>query len=124
MPGHEKWFLYAVSDLKAAKILFQEDQIYPSAFFLCQQSAEKALKTFLTFKQQSFRKTHDLALLLNLCIKVDPSFTQLEHETEGLNAFGVEIRYPDNLPMPDKATLKASIAEAEKILNFVEDRLG
>jgi HEPN domain-containing protein len=39
--------------------------------FHCQQAAEKALKAFLTFHDQPFRKTHDLASLGKQCANID-----------------------------------------------------
>jgi HEPN domain-containing protein len=121
--GHAQWIHYASQDLKAAKILSQEDEIFSMTFFLCQQTAEKALKAFLMHEQQPFPKTHDLAILLNSCASQDHTFQQLDREVESLNSFGPDIRYPADLALPDKTTLEASIVGAEKIFKFVEDRL-
>jgi HEPN domain-containing protein len=122
-PGYEQWLQYAFQDLKAAKILSQENEICSMAFFLCQQSAEKALKAFLIHKQRPVQKTHDLTLLLKNCSVEVPAFKQLEHEAEMLNPFGPDIRYPNDIALPDKTTLQASIVEAERVLYFVKDHL-
>lgn len=93
------------------------------AFFLCQQSAEKALKAFLIRKQRPVQKTHDLPMLIKSCSVEVPAFKQLEHEAEMLNPFGPDIRYPNDVALPDKTTLKSSIDHAEQVLKFVEDHL-
>ena len=125
MQEHELWILYASNDLETAKTSLREDNIYSSAFFLCQQCAEKALKAFLVFNQQLPPKIHDLMKLLKDCIKLDPEFINLKKDAEGLNPFIITFRYPDmGLPFPDKTTLKITIEEAERILNFVRERLS
>lgn len=124
MHAHELWLTYADNDLKTAKIAFQEDAILSSAFFLTQQSAEKALKAFLIYHKRHIRKIHDLVELLKECINIDQCFDCLKKEANGLNPFVVKFRYPDvALPFPDKTTLAISIQEAEKILTFVKNSI-
>ena len=69
MQEHKLWLTYSENDLRVAKISFEEDAIISSAFFLTQQCAEKALKSFLIFHKQPIRKIHDLVEILKDCIK-------------------------------------------------------
>ena len=124
MREHELWLSYAQNDLKIAKISYQEDAILSSAFFLTQQCAEKALKAFLIFHNKPIRRIHDLVEILKECMKIDPDFIKLRKDAEGLNPYIVTYRYPDSaLPFPDKMSLWASILEAERILDFVLQRI-
>lgn len=124
MQEHELWILYASNNLETAKTLLREDRIYSSSFFLAQQCGEKALKAFLISKQRHLRKIDNLIELLNDCMEIDPSFIALKKDAEGLNPFSITFRYPDtSLAFPDKTTLTITIAEAERILDFVKERL-
>ena len=64
------WLDRARRDLRAVRLLIA-GEVYAEALFHCQQAAEKALKAFLTFHDQPFRKTHDLASLGRQCANID-----------------------------------------------------
>lgn len=56
----------ANGDLKTAKDELLTSEPYTNnVCFLCQQNVEKYLKAFLTFYGKAFRKTHDIAELIN-----------------------------------------------------------
>ena len=57
-----KWFKKAKQDLSSAKYNYKGRKHDVSAF-LCQQSAEKALKALLLKKSGKIRKIHDLVEL-------------------------------------------------------------
>ena len=58
------WLHKAQQDLqRIERCLAAKSPDVEDALFHCQQAAEKALKAFLTFHDQPFRKTHDLATL-------------------------------------------------------------
>jgi HEPN domain-containing protein len=58
------WFVKAKEDLRAAEHEFTAvPPLLGDIVFHCQQATEKALKGFLTWHDQPFRKTHDLAEL-------------------------------------------------------------
>ena len=40
--------------------------------FHCQQAVEKSLKSFLVWRDQPFRKTHDLVELARQCVDLEP----------------------------------------------------
>ena len=52
-----QWLAKAHSDLRAAEVAIGAD-LAEVAVYHCQQAAEKALKAFLVFRQEPFRKTH------------------------------------------------------------------
>jgi HEPN domain-containing protein len=63
-----KWIKKAENDLKTAK---DEIEVYnPATDTICfhaQQCVEKYLKAYLFFHQKYFRKTHNIAELIELC---------------------------------------------------------
>ncbi len=63
------WLAKALQDMERVdRCLAVDSPDVEDALFHCQQAAEKALKAFLTFHDQPFRKTHDLAALGALCV--------------------------------------------------------
>jgi HEPN domain-containing protein len=66
--------------------------------FHCQQAAEKYLKVFLIHHQVNIPKTHDIVEILDLIAKVAPSLAQSLRELRALNPYGVDIRYPGDIP--------------------------
>ena len=61
--------------------------------FHCQQCMEKYLKAFLMYNEVNFPKSHDLRLLVNLCVKADSDFEKFD--VAEFSHFGVSIRYDD-----------------------------
>lgn len=60
--------------------------------FHCQQSAEKALKAFLTWHGEAFKKTHDLAALGSQCKQIDKSLDPLIDELDDLSEYAWAYR--------------------------------
>ena len=70
---------------------------YDAACFHAQQCAEKYLKGRLTEAGISFPKTHDLVLLLDRILSVEPLWEVHRDDLAVLSGFGVEFRYPGEL---------------------------
>lgn len=118
MQSHEKWLLKAQNDLLAAKILYKASCL-DVAIYHTQQCAEKALKGYLAKQKHPLVKTHDLAALVALCQKFEPSFSRINGLAEKLTPFGVIFRYPEGEIYPQKRVVQSAIRDAEKIVNFV-----
>lgn len=68
----DAWLAIAQRDLDSAKRLLTGDPPYrDTAAYHCHQSAEKALKAFLTAAAILFPKTHDLTALVKLATGAD-----------------------------------------------------
>lgn len=93
MLEHEQWLFFAEIDYKSAKSLYKDD-LFSTATYHCQQTAEKALKAYLVFKKQQILKTHALIKLGALCTLVDKDFRKLDKTLEALNPFSTKFRYP------------------------------
>lgn len=65
--------------------------IVGDALFHCQQAIEKALKAFLTWHDEPFRKTHDLGELGTQCVTLDDTLTALLRRAAPLDRVRVEV---------------------------------
>ena len=95
----EEWVEKADEDLEFALVNLQEGKPFIAQIcFHFQQAAEKYLKAYIVAKDLEFRKTHDLPMLLNICISKNSAFETLSEDCEYLNTFYVESRYPVHWP--------------------------
>jgi len=91
--------------------------------FHCQQAAEKYFKAFLTWQQIEFPKTHDLSLLFGLISTAAPSLTESLNEVAILNPYGVEIRYPGDVPEITAEEAEEAVELAEKVRELIQGAL-
>ncbi len=123
MKAYKELLLRAENDLKSA-IVLKDNQLYDSAVYHCQQSAEKALKAFLIYKNKELVKTHDLDKLNTLCEGIDPDFESIYDLCELLTPFATQFRYfgADSF-MPDKVDVLEAIESAQKIFNMISNKM-
>jgi HEPN domain-containing protein len=116
------WMIKAHSDLRSARALAAlPDPATDTALYHCQQSAEKALKAYLAFRDQPLERTHDLERLLGLAARLDSGFAALVDAAEALNPYATAFRYPGMLEVlfPPIAEATAAIEQAQAIYDFV-----
>jgi len=81
---------------------------------------EKYLKAFLVHKGKELSKTHNLALLIQQCSDIDPSFQIMkEWNVAVLTAYAVGMRYPDDFYMPTNEESMQAVKTAEQVRAFV-----
>jgi HEPN domain-containing protein len=108
-----EWIQIAEDDLYSAKILYEQARKpYEIICYHCAQSVEKYLKGFLTYNDIIPEKTHNLLLLLELCIEKDNNFENIRTECSLLNRFANEIRYPHRIEISNE--------DANRSINAVE----
>jgi len=74
----KSWFVKAASDLRAATHeLTAVPPLTDDIVFHAQQAAEKAMKGYLSWHDQPFRRTHDLAEVGCLCTAIDATLEPL-----------------------------------------------
>ena len=134
MPPHEgqvrrslldQWVHKADEDMRAAESLLTDDPplLYPSCFH-SQQAAEKYLKALLTWREVEFPKTHSMGELLDLLATVDVPLAQTLAAATALTPYGVEVRYPGDVPEPDIAEARTAIALAQQVRDAVMQTLA
>jgi len=111
----KQWVAKADSDLLNADNNLKSENIpFDTVCFHCQQAAEKILKAYLIANQKPYPITHDLFLLLEQILQLDPEAERLRDTLALLVPYAVEIRYPDDYFMPtgqDAAEARRAAAE-------------
>lgn len=120
-----QWLAKADEDLSAAQTLLSLGTAFFSTIgFHCQQAAEKYFKAFLTWQQIEFPKTHDLSLLLGLISTAAPSLAESLEAVAELTAYGVEIRYPGDVPKITKEDATEAVQLAENVREAIQGALA
>lgn len=111
-----QWLKKAGQDLQAAASLLacEPPLPFPSCFH-SQQAAEKYLKALLTARQVEFPKTHSIRELLNLVRTFAPSLADELGDSAALTVYGVEARYPGDMPEPDCQEATAAYESADAV---------
>jgi len=118
----EDWLIKAENDLETSKWIMKKDKpITDTAAFHCQQCVEKSLKAFLEFEKQSFKKNHNLTMLINSCSSVNSIFKTYDGEVSELIYYAINIRYPDDFFMPSIDDVKFAIKTASNIFLLVNN---
>lgn len=113
-----RWVAKAEMDLEACQVLSQQPSVLGGIIaFHAQQATEKYLKAALTQRQLDFARTHDLGILINLLAGDDVSLSAQLKPIVVLTDYGVEVRYPGELPevSPEEA------AEAVQLARLARD---
>lgn len=89
------WLRKASIDLRSREAsLFAAPPILEDVVFHCQQAAEKAIKSFLTYHQLPFGKTHDLRELGRSCLDINPTLASILERAIPLTWYAWKFRYP------------------------------
>lgn len=117
----QKWFLIVESDLATAvKAASEPDPHYDTAMYHCQQAGEKAVKAYLVFHGLDFNKTHDIQLLIELAMSVDPTWEDWFPAAESLTPFATKYRYPDlTTDVPTKPEYEYAYEKADALYRHV-----
>jgi HEPN domain-containing protein len=108
--------------IKCAKVLASSGH-GANALYHCEQAAEKALKGFLTWHDQPFRKTHNLLELGDACALIDPTFTATAASLHVLTDYAWKLRYPGDPYVLEEGELAAMMALADTALDEVQRRM-
>lgn len=110
----KNWLSVASRDLAAARKLSEGPEPYLDvAIYHTQQAAEKAVKGFLVFHDQRFKKTHDIKKLADRAQPFAAQFEKWTAEAELLNPYVGKFRYVEDIG----AALEPSREEFDKALN-------
>lgn len=112
-PETAEWIEKAEGDFRTARreTGTAEYPNYDATCFHAQQSAEKYLKARLVEAGKNFPKTHDLSVILNLLLPLEPLWEYLREDLEQLTDLGIEVRYPGATADLEDATEAIRIAK-------------
>jgi HEPN domain-containing protein len=119
-----EWIQKAEGDFATARRENEsgESPNYDAVAFHAQQCAEKYLKARLIEAERSFPKTHDLAVILDLVLEVEPGWESMRPELNALTDLGVEVRYPGTFA--DEEDAAHALETARKVRDMVRSSLG
>jgi len=110
----------ASRDLAAARLLARGEQAIPDvAVYHCQQAAEKALKGFLVFSNETAGETHDVGFLLEQAEQIEPCFGSWQDAAERLTPFAAYCEDPEAFEDPDVEQVDEALDDADCIYRQV-----
>lgn len=115
-----EWFEKGNNDINSAEVLLRTTNYYENVCFLVQQSIEKYLKGYLTFKNTKFERTHNLIGLLEICIKEDYDFEKFADDCLRISGYYISTRYPifTKIKFTDELA-EYSVKKAKEIIKFI-----
>ena len=107
----KEWIAKAEGDYSSAlrEYRARKSPNHDSACFHAQQCIEKYFKGTLQKHNISFSKTHDLTVLLGMCVAKYPIWSAWENELKTLSHFAVLFRYPGESATKEDAKLAVQI---------------
>ena len=118
------WLEKATTDIRSAKAdLDVTPPILTDALFHCQQAVEKALKAFLTWHDQPFRRTHDLVERGMECVALDSELEVLLRSAAPLTEYAWKYRYPGDSEEPTRQQTEDSLQIANRVVSAMVERL-
>jgi HEPN domain-containing protein len=117
-----QWLAKANEDLLVVDRLTETGIIAASSVcFHCQQAVEKFLKAYLIANGFDVKKTHNIEFLLSECAEIDNEFSSLDPKE--LSDFGVDVRYPGDMYIPDDKETMGYKEFAFFVKEFVEKKI-
>ncbi len=114
------WLIKAQRDLATARKLADDpDPLLDTAIYHCQQAAEKAVKGFLAFHDQTVVKTHDVRFLINQARVIEPGFEDWLDAAECVTPYATAYRYPDEVLEPEREEFEGAKDAAIGLVAFV-----
>ena len=126
MKNPDLWFEKARRDYEiACKLLADKDCPYiPEALYHAQQSVEKSLKGFLVLHEILPDRTHNLVVLLDACMLINPELIALSKQARDLTDFAVKTRYPeDDFMIPYLPDAQKYADDAKFVFDFIQNAI-
>jgi HEPN domain-containing protein len=86
-------------------------------------SSGKALKAFLTFHSQPFRRTHNLEEIGEACLVLDRSLQQVIDDAVPLSEYAWAYRYPGPTTVPARDEANEAYTIARNVYATIASRL-
>ena len=123
-PAWRSWVRKAESDrLNIANNMAAGRVPWDTVCFHAQQAAEKYLKGYLVWRDETPLRTHDLVALLAACADADPSLASLEEDCRALTYHAVGSRYPEETFSPGEGDARRMVAASDRVCEAIGRRL-
>ncbi len=114
------WLIKALRDVATARKLAQDPSpLLDTAIYHCQQAAEKAVKGFLAYHEQTVVKTHDVRFLVNQALAFEPGFVEWLEAAECVTPYATAYRYPGEILEPEEGEFETARDAAAGLVAFV-----
>jgi HEPN domain-containing protein/predicted nucleotidyltransferase len=122
----EDWLARAEEDLRIIEhtLAAGESAAWSGVCFHGQQLAEKHLKVLFIKRYVRPPRTHDLAELIRDLQRLGYDLPDFTAECKLLEPYAVDVRYPENVPIPNEITGRAALAATRAIVDAVKVRMG
>jgi HEPN domain-containing protein len=117
-----EWLQHAQADLNACAALIAAG-LAAESLFHAQQCAEKAMKAVLTWHQISFKKTHDLDELKQVCLPLAGGAGAHLAGIERLSQYAWRFRYPGAPYSPGQVEAEEARQAAARLFGALATRL-
>jgi len=117
------WLAKARLDLDAGRFESANPALAGDVVFHAQQHAGKALKAFLVWHDQPFRKTHDIEAVGRACVALDASLAPVVDAAVPLTEYAWKFRYPGDVDEPSREEAEQALATAAAVFDAVVARL-
>jgi HEPN domain-containing protein len=123
-PLTAEWVAKAEGDWATAQreLRARKTPNYDAACFHAQQCVEKYFKARLQEADLPFGRTHNLVVLLDAVLPVEPLWEDLRPFLHRLNAFSIEVRYPGE--SADRSTAREAVHVCRHIRKRARSALG
>ncbi len=119
-----EWLAKAALDLRAAEFEFTAiPPLTADIVYHCQQLAEKAMKGFLTWHDEPFRKTHSLVEVGGQCAALDTTLADIMRKAAGLTEYAWKFRYPGEPDEPPLTEAQTAFALVREVYDAILTRL-
>lgn len=109
-------------DLSSAEKLASGEPLLGPATYHCTLAAEKALKAYLLFRDVQPPDTHDLTLLVESLLSLEPEARRLREAAEVLTPYGDAYRSMEPFG-PSRDEFEEALTYAYEVHDFVTARL-
>lgn len=115
----------AEKDILALKGMIDNTEFFHDEVFgfHAQQAVEKLLKSFLSYNEVEFVKTHDLTNLFSVLKSIDNELYKKYNELDDLNDFAVEYRY-DLLIDEEKINRKSILSKITELQTEIKNTVN
>ncbi|HEX8942397.1 MAG TPA: HEPN domain-containing protein [Gemmatimonadaceae bacterium] len=122
----EDWLARAEEDLRIIEhtLAAGESPAWSGVCFHGQQLAEKHLKVLFIKRHVRPPRTHDLSELIRGLQRLGYDLPDFVAECEVLKPYAIDVRYPEDVPIPDETTGRAALTATRAIVDAVQERMG
>lgn len=123
-PITQEWIEKAEGDWSTLMREFRarKNPNYDAVCFHAQQCAEKYFKARLQEASITFKKIHDLEILPNDVLQIEPAWISLQNSSDSLTIYAVKFRYPGS--SADKFEAKEAVKHCRSIRKAVRQAFG